>query len=139
LKKLFLLIKKSKRIKIEFPEKKSGQVLVEVMFVIGVVTVALTALVSAVVVSLQNTNYAKEAALKNQKAQEIMECLRHQRDTQGLTNLSSGDCIEGEDGAEVSISGEDDSKNVTVTIEWGPNQIHKVEINSILTRWDRSE
>lgn len=57
-----------------------GQSLIEVIVAIGIVTLVLAGLVSAVTFSLSNSQFARNKALATKYAQEGMEWLRVQRD-----------------------------------------------------------
>lgn len=59
----------------------NGQSLIEVIVAIGIVTLVLAGLVSAVTFSLSNSQFARNKALATKYAQEGMEWLRVQRDS----------------------------------------------------------
>lgn len=71
-----------------------GESLVEIIIAIGIVTLVITALISAVTVSMANVQYARNKAQATKYAQEAIEWLRSQRDdlswTQFVSHASSG-------------------------------------------------
>lgn len=58
-----------------------GQTFIEVLTVLGVITVIVTALAGVVITSTSNVQYSKNQNLATQYAQEGMEIMRQKRDT----------------------------------------------------------
>lgn len=62
------------------PNSTSGQSLLEIVVSVGLVTMVLVALVSAISFSLANAQFARNKALATKYDQEAVEWLREQRD-----------------------------------------------------------
>lgn len=62
---------------------KKGQSLVEVVMAVGIISLILVGLVSAISFSLSNTQYARNKALATKYSQEALEWFRSERDTLG--------------------------------------------------------
>lgn len=60
----------------------AGQSLIEILVIMGVTSLVLTSLVSAVVVGVRNSRFAKNQSLATKIAQEAMEKVRRERDQQ---------------------------------------------------------
>ena len=132
----------------------SGQSLLEVMVSLGVTTLVLTSLVSAVVVSIRNARFAKNQSLATKYAQEGIEKVRIYRDqnawsdfiTVGVTEANCGD--EGLVGFSVPSSFnavidcvEDllipEKVQVTVTVSWTEaGRTHQSQLTTYLTEWE---
>lgn len=61
--------------------KQSGQSIFEVVLAVGIVTVVLISIVGLVAVTQRNTNAAKTRAEASRSAQEALEWIRQERDT----------------------------------------------------------
>jgi len=134
---------------------EQGQSLLETMVALAVSTLALTALVSAVVVSVRNAQFAKNQSLATKYAQEGIEKVRIYRDQndwsdfvatgatgpncgdEGLVGLSVPspfttvvDCVE-------DPPGSTDRRRVTVTVSWTEaGRTHQSQLTTYLTRWE---
>ena len=62
-----------------------GQSIVEVIVVVGLVTLVLVGLITAITFSLSNAQFAKNKTLASKYGQESIEWFRNQRDTLGWT------------------------------------------------------
>ena len=137
--------------------KKSeiGQSLLEVMVGLGVTTLVLTSLVSAVVVSVRNARFAKNQSLATKYAQEGIEKVRIYRDQNSWDNFIA---VPGPSGSNcgnetlvglsvpspfttaidcVEVDGESDRREVTVTVSWTEaGRTHQSQLTTYLTRWE---
>jgi Tfp pilus assembly protein PilV len=134
--------------------------LIEVLIILSIVTVGLMALISGVIVALQNTSFSKQSALANHEAETIMENVRIFKNNNGFwclptgcffsTSLPLGDpcpapsqpCpVWSGTGTRIKVEGGDE-KTITVTVRWGGvcdgvGACHRAEVVSFVNKWSR--
>ena len=136
---------------------KKGQMLIEVLIVLSIVTVGLMALISSVIVALKNTSFSKQSALANHQAQTAMEGVRIYKNTEGFWRLINGcyysnsiniesipqTCNDfGWTGPRIKITGDTTQKTITVINRWGGacdgiGACHQAEVVSYVNKWSR--
>lgn len=137
---------------------QSAQALFEMVIVIGVLVLILSGIVAVVTRSVKNTTFSSESAVASRYAQEAIEWIRVQRDTEGWdklknkagqtfcipappqwVNLNQCDLINGryERTADLSfVAGNEDQIKVTVTVKWQDSAgEHNTQLETILTAW----
>ena len=142
-----------------------GQTLLEAVVAISLVTLILSAIVSAINFSLSNTQYARNKALATKYAQEVVEWLRQQRESLGwsdfynqatdtqrvycLNSLASwpvsGSCAGGSVISGTSMTrqatldgnaGNRDRVSINILITWPQgSRTASVELDTYLTQW----
>ncbi len=132
-----------------FKRNQSGQSLLEVVAALAAALLVILGLVRVTIVSMRNSQMAKNQALATQYAQEAMEKIRAYRDQNSweifwddMDDLSSGptdiDTLFSKtvlvENAETSPGAADRAK-VTVTVSWESGR-HQSEIVSYLTKWE---
>ncbi len=148
---------------IKFGKNNQGQALLEAIVAFGVVALVLVALISAITVSLANAQYARNKAQATKYAQEAIEWLHQQRDTQttgwsgfytkagatycvnNLSNYSSmtaSSCSTNMTGTiferEMTLTGNVASDKVTalINVTWTQGaRTAKVDLETVLTKW----
>ncbi|MCM8787834.1 MAG: hypothetical protein NC935_07300 [Candidatus Omnitrophica bacterium] len=145
----FLLLSAKKAI---FTNKK-GQVLIEVLFSLGVIVVCLSALTAAVTLAIRNTRLSKEYSLATKYAEEGIEEVRIRRDqaeswsyfltTYTCGGTSSCETCEEERGIfrrcfTYELNGDGSRLKVIVSVDWSEGgKNHRLETTTFLSRWER--
>jgi len=139
---------------------KSGQSLIEAIVAMAVALLIISGLVSAVIIAVKNSQFARNQSLATQYASEGLEWIRSQRDNSWtifyskaettttyclntLSWLSSSQCgssdyaLGGHFKRQARLSTVDLTKIwVIMTVSWSdPSGIHQQELNSYLTKW----
>ncbi len=126
--------------------KKNGQSLIEVIVAMAVAILIVGGLLSAVIVAVRNSQFAKSQVLATKYAEEGMENTRQQRDTNWDTFWTKKGTTEGPaiiSGTTFSRSikyedvsgGAGDKMKVTVTVSWTDTiGTHKSELVSYFTK-----
>lgn len=135
--------------------KKKGQTIIEMLVAVGIIVVALTALVAATITAVRNAKFSQNTALATKFAQEGMEATRSIRD-RSWTELQNGNHGLSWDVTQWSFSGFSDTpalgftrvvnvadsgsdkKLITTTVSWTDSSgtgTHESKQVSYLTKW----
>lgn len=132
-----------------------GQTLFEVVAIVAIVAILVTSIVSVVAVSVRNSRFSKTQAEASRWAQEGMEWVRQQRDTNWSEfSQKSGDyCMQnlnwtpGRCAETATIANTSFVRNVTITpsgadyqvdviVSWkDSNGSHQSRLTTVLTNW----
>lgn len=143
---------------------QNGQIIVEVLFAVGIVAMCLIALTSISSTAINNGIYAKNAQLANRYAQEGLEVARRLRDRSAgwnsfYTTYTNDRCLAGDNSfssCNCSVSNPASNidnfffrcltftndtaerKKITAKVSWadGSNR-HTVEAVTFLTKWSK--
>lgn len=131
---------------------RSGQVIIESLFAISVISLCFVSLAVAMVVGLRNTKFARNAAEANQYAQEGLELARQERDN-SLTNWLTFKnwtpictpvnnftrCITNNDPSPLpGLPVDPDKRLITVIVSWTEgSKTYQVKAETFLTKWGK--
>lgn len=142
-------------------QSKAGQIIVEVLFAIGVVAMCLIALTAVSSTAINNGIYAKNAQLANRYAQEGLEIARRERDRadgwQDFYNSFNNDwclssaylwtncnCFNPSPNVGIFfrcltfVNDTAERKSITAQVSWTDgNKTHEVEATTFLTKWSK--
>ena len=147
--------------------QKQGQLLLEVLFSMSVVTLVLVALVSATIVSVRNSRYSQNVVLANQYSREALETVRKERDQAEdwvafVVKYSESECLDGTEGCLCALScdypapspntgifyrclyfnntpdPDPDKSQVTACVSWQESgRTHVSKLDTTLTKWSK--
>ncbi len=141
------------------PVNKNGQSLIETIIALGIAVFIIVALTQSVIMSVKNTQFAKNQTLATRYGQEAIEKIRNVRDLLGWPTfynnyngttkcINSGEYTNWSDSVPCEINigdifirqatfeGDTDQLTITVTTSWTDTTgDHNSEQVTILTRW----
>lgn len=134
-------------------KKEKGQSLIEVVAAMGIILIAVVALLIIITISLRNVNFAKNQVLATKYAQLVIEKVRNYRDSNNWDTftqycesfslnvdfpsyfLLERDCHIPDDPLS-DCRADSDSCEVKITVSWEDTKgVHKSELTTYLNKW----